>query len=173
MTALRFRHGGRLGDREHRGGDCRGRGNRERRGRGPGHRIRDGRAIRAEKADHLAAQARSVVSEVPTPDSVKITNHSREVVLAVWITSISARLERRNGTPTHYEGTADPDLNGVVAPGDTWQTSISLTEVSDPSRPLRPAADEKWHVVIAFRVLDADGTWWERVDNGPPRRVLA
>ncbi|MFD0362593.1 hypothetical protein ACFQZZ_14190 [Nocardia sp. GCM10030253] len=133
--------------------------------------IRDGRAIRAQRNDDLAAQARSVVSEVPSAELIRISNHSREPILSVWITALNARLDRADGTQQHYQGSASPDLNGVVAPGSGWDVSVSLHNVAAPSQSLRPADDEKWHVEVTFRVLDAGGTWWERVDNGPPKRV--
>ncbi len=112
-----------------------------------------------------------MVSEVPTPEVVTISNHSKEPVLAATVIAVTAQLQRPDGTSDHYQGKADPALNGVIAPGSAWRTSIALVS-NESGRPLRPATDEKWYVSITFRLLDSDGRWWERIENGPPRRIL-
>ncbi|MEV0366855.1 hypothetical protein [Nocardia fusca] len=61
--------------------------------------VRDGRAIRAERNDQLATQARSVVSSVPTPEVVTISNHSNEPILAAGITALTAVLQRQRRRP--------------------------------------------------------------------------
>ncbi|MEU1983273.1 hypothetical protein [Nocardia sp. NPDC019395] len=129
--------------------------------------IRDGRAIRAERNDQLAAQARSVVSSVPTPEVVTISNHSKEPILAAQITTLTAILQRPDGATDQYGGGADPDLNGVIAPGNTWETSIWLVSI-DGNNLMRPTPTDSWHVSVTFRVLDSDGWWWQRVDNNAP-----
>ena len=102
--------------------------------------IRDGRAIRAERNDQLAAQARSVVSSVPTPELVTISNQSKEPILAAGITTLTAVLQRPDGSTDQCEGGAAPDLNGVIAPGDTWKTSIWLVSIAGNNL-MRSSAD--------------------------------
>jgi hypothetical protein len=57
--------------------------------------VRVGGAIRAERNDQLAAQARSVVSGVPTPEVATISNHSNEPILAAGKTALTEVLQRR------------------------------------------------------------------------------
>lgn len=66
--------------------------------------IRDGRAMRSEREYQEAAQARSVVSEVPTPHLMRISSHSREPILAVRVTGLSARVDRVSGDLEHHRG---------------------------------------------------------------------
>ncbi|MCZ0990352.1 hypothetical protein [Streptomyces diastatochromogenes] len=134
--------------------------------------IRDGRLIRSEREYHEAPQARSVVSEVPTPDLVRISNHSREPILVARITGVSARMTRGNGEVEHYLGKAEPDLNGVVAPGSSWETSIELVDVVNPGRTLQPNHGvDDWQISVTFQILDSEGQAWQRTDNGRPVKV--
>jgi hypothetical protein len=91
--------------------------------------------------------------------------------LAARITALMAVLHRPDGLSDQYVGGPDPDLKGVIAPDDSWKTSIWLFSI-EGNNLLRPGPGDSWHVSVAFKVLDSDGRWWERIDNGAPIRIL-
>lgn len=83
----------------------------------------------------------------------------------------AGRQRRTDGLSDRSLGGADPDLNGVIAPGDTWETSIRLVSAEENNL-LRPSLGNSCYVAVTFRVLNSGSWWWDRAENGAPTPIL-
>ncbi|NIH87376.1 hypothetical protein [Amycolatopsis granulosa] len=142
----------------------------------------DGRRRRRELADRQAAQARTVTCTVTRSIgqdgdrdelSVVVHNHGQLPVTDVYLRDV--RMHFGDTTLQDWdfaaprqrdEGRAYP-LDTVIGPQD-HSSSPRLIFRDEPAEGAPPGRGE---ATTRFAFLDASGLCWERINNGPPRRI--
>jgi hypothetical protein len=129
----------------------------------------DMRARQQEQRDAEAAQARLVTCRFPRQGgrkdingpyiAIEVANDSLLPIRHISV-SVAARAKPSKPELARRQDYLGPNESGEVA----WR-SVPAEVLQDPG-----AALPAWLVIIQF--TDATGLVWERVDNGPPRRVI-
>ncbi|NIH78759.1 hypothetical protein [Amycolatopsis viridis] len=142
----------------------------------------DGRRRRRELADRQAAQARTVtcavvrrIGEDADRDelSVVVQNHGQLPVTDVYLRDVrmhfgGTTLRDWDFAAPHQrdEGRAYP-LDTVIGPQDRASSPrLIFRDLPEDGSPL-----DRGEATTRFAFLDASGLWWERINNGPPRRI--